>query len=73
MVVQGDKGWTIAYWLVIIAPLVVFCDGTMLFCNYKIYKRLTQYEQDVTLVKSIVAKNKEVLYFLLVDMMFPIM
>lgn len=73
MTVRGDVGWTVAYWIVIIAPLLLFCDGTMIYCNYHIYKKLHEHASHQDLDKNVIRKHKEILYFLLADMMFPIM
>jgi hypothetical protein len=45
----------------------------MIYCNYKIYVKLSKHATDsVTAKKNVVGDNKELLYFLLADMMFPI-
>lgn len=65
--------WTVFYWLVIIIPLVAFCDGTMMYCNYKIYKKLAEHSTAQQLKNNVVNQNRELFYFLMADMMFPIM
>jgi len=71
MVVK-DSTWIAMYWVVIIFPLLSFCDGAMIYCNYKIFIKLKQHAKEVTVVSNVVREHKEVLYFLLADMMFPI-
>lgn len=71
VVKHSHWAWTLFYWVVIIVPLVLFCDGTMMFCNYKIYKKLSEHNSAL-LKHNIVKENKEILYFLMVDLCLPI-
>lgn len=73
MVVNGDVGWSVAYWLLIIAPLLIFCDGAAIYCNYQIYKKLSDHVASQRMLSnSVMRNNKEILYFLIADMIFPI-
>ena len=78
VVVEGNQIWTIIYWLIIIGPLVGCCDATMVFCNWKIYKKLKNHANAQTnnnnnrLKKNVVKDNREILLFMIIDMLMPI-
>lgn len=73
IVVEGDTVWTIIYWIVIIGPLVGGCDSTMIYCNWNIFKKLKEHSKLTTsLEKNVIAENKEILYFMIIDMLMPI-
>lgn len=44
-----------------------------MFCNFKIWKKLTEHTASQTLKNNVMRQNKELLYFLIADMTFPIL
>lgn len=72
LVKHSHVGWTIFYWATIVVPLVTMCDGAVIFCNYKVYKKLFSHGSIETLKNNVIQQNKEILYYLFADMSFPV-
>lgn len=75
LIAEGDTTWTIIYWATIICPLIFVFDTTMVFCNWKIYKKLSAHisSQDSRILKTnVVNENREILYLMIIDMLLPI-
>lgn len=76
MIAEGNTAWTIIYWATIICPLIFVFDTTMVFCNWKIYKKLSAHmssnQESGVMKKSVVNENREILYLMIIDMLLPI-
>lgn len=72
IVVMDSLWWTIYYTFVILVLLVGMCDGVMLYCNVKIYKKLQEHSHTNSLKNNIVNQNKELLYFMIADTVVPL-
>lgn len=65
------RKWAILFWLGIFFPTMVCGYGTMCFCNYRLYKKLADHASTERLGVNVVQRNRELLYFLWIDVIFP--
>lgn len=72
IVVKNSTVWTIYFWFVCMVPIVGFGDGTVIFCNVKIYRRLKKHAENRSLSKNVIRQHKELLWFLIIEMIVPI-
>lgn len=72
IVTQGNTVWTAVYWLSIIIPLMGCCNGTMTYCNIRIFQHLRDHASDQKIDMNVVKQHREMLYLMVMDMMMPI-
>lgn len=75
IIVKADRiGWNIFYWMSIIIPLTFMSGGPVIFCNYKIYKKLWSHANNAKTLKTsnVVQQNKDIFYFLIADTAPPV-
>jgi hypothetical protein len=72
IVVRDSFWWTVLYCFMILVPLIGICDGAMLYCNFKIYKKLLDHSLKQSLGKNVMSQNRELFYFMIADTIIPL-